>query len=102
MAERRGRRRSLQEDGVTPGKFYQSTSWLYLTGTRFGVVYLTLQLIPVLSMFFLVTSACGSALWVADIELEKQRQAVTVAREANREGEDDSQAGQYADVDAVV
>ena len=27
-------------------------------------------------MFFLLTSACGSALWVADIEREKQRQAL--------------------------
>lgn len=30
-----------------------------------------LQLIPVLSMFFLLTTACGSALWA--VKLEEQR-----------------------------
>jgi uncharacterized protein involved in cysteine biosynthesis len=36
--------------------------------TWFGVVTLTLQLVPVLSMFFLLTSAAGSALWAAKME----------------------------------
>lgn len=36
--------------------------------TWFGAVALLLQLVPVLSMFFLLTSAAGSALWVADME----------------------------------
>jgi uncharacterized protein involved in cysteine biosynthesis len=36
--------------------------------TWFGVVTLSLQLIPVLSMFFLLTSAAGSALWAAKME----------------------------------
>ena len=40
--------------------------------TVFGVVALILQLIPVLSMFFLLTTAAGSALWVARLE-EKKR-----------------------------
>lgn len=31
-----------------------------------------LQLVPVLSMFFLVTTACGSALWVAKLEEQKK------------------------------
>ncbi|TVY39175.1 hypothetical protein LSUB1_G004831, partial [Lachnellula subtilissima] len=36
--------------------------------TWFGSVALVLQLVPVLSMFFLLTTACGSALWVVDLE----------------------------------
>ncbi len=35
---------------------------------RFGTMALLLQLVPVLSMFFLLTTAAGSALWVADME----------------------------------
>ncbi|KAL9584651.1 MAG: hypothetical protein Q9212_001987 [Teloschistes hypoglaucus] len=40
--------------------------------TWFGVVALLLQLVPVSSMLFLLTTAAGSALWVAEIE-EKRR-----------------------------
>ena len=36
--------------------------------TWLGMVTLSLQLIPVLSMFFLVTSAAGSGLWAAKME----------------------------------
>ena len=36
--------------------------------TWFGTVALLLQLVPVLSMFFLLTTAAGSALWAARIE----------------------------------
>lgn len=39
--------------------------------TWFGTVALSLQLVPVLSMFFLLTSAAGSALWV--VQMEKAR-----------------------------
>ena len=39
--------------------------------TWFGSVALVLQLVPVLSMFFLLTTASGSALWV--VKLEEQR-----------------------------
>lgn len=38
----------------------------------FGAVHLLLQLVPGLSMFFLVTSAAGSGLWVVKIEQERQ------------------------------
>ena len=41
--------------------------------TGFGMVALALQLVPVLSMFFLLTTAAGSALWV--VELESARRA---------------------------
>jgi uncharacterized protein involved in cysteine biosynthesis len=36
--------------------------------TGFGMVALALQLVPVLSMFFLLTTAAGSALWVVKLE----------------------------------
>lgn len=32
---------------------------------------LLLQLVPVLSLFFLLTTACGSALWVVKLEQQK-------------------------------
>lgn len=60
-------------------------------------MYLTLQLVPVLSMFFLLTSACGSALWVADIEAEKERNAHIVVRDAEAVEEHDSNLPQYRD-----
>ena len=41
--------------------------WEY---TWFGTIYMILQLIPVLSIFFLLTSAAGSALWTVHIERE--------------------------------
>lgn len=37
----------------------------------FGTVALILQLIPIFSMLFLLTSAAGSAIWVAEIEKHK-------------------------------
>ena len=43
--------------------------WEY---TWFGTVYLVLQLVPVLSMVFLITSAAGSALWAAEMECERR------------------------------
>ncbi|ESZ93594.1 hypothetical protein SBOR_6023 [Sclerotinia borealis F-4128] len=46
-----------------------SRKWNY---TWFGTVALLLQLIPVLSMFFLLTSAVGSALWVVKLEEQKR------------------------------
>ena len=41
--------------------------------TWFGTVALVLQLVPVLSMFFLLTTAAGSALWVVKME-ERRKQ----------------------------
>ena len=37
----------------------------------FGTVYMVLQLIPILSLVFLLTSAAGSALWSVHIERER-------------------------------
>ncbi|KFX95442.1 hypothetical protein V490_03871 [Pseudogymnoascus sp. VKM F-3557] len=52
-------------------KEVESRRWGY---TWFGTIALLLQLVPVLSMFFLLTSAAGSALWVADLEEKRQQQ----------------------------
>ncbi|KAK2744414.1 hypothetical protein FQN57_004311 [Myotisia sp. PD_48] len=37
----------------------------------FGTVALLLQLVPLLSMFFLLTTAAGSALWASDMEFRR-------------------------------
>lgn len=50
--------------------------------TWFGTVALLLQLIPLLSMLFLMTTAAGSALWV--VKLEEKRRAHQ-ANENNRQ-----------------
>ena len=42
--------------------------WEYMW---FGVVYMILQLIPVLSLLFLLTSAAGSALWAVRLERDR-------------------------------
>lgn len=49
----------------------------------FGIVALSLQLIPVLSMFFLLTTAAGSALWTA--KMEKARRSRELATSASQE-----------------
>ncbi|PQE26569.1 endo- -beta-xylanase-like protein [Rutstroemia sp. NJR-2017a BBW] len=55
--------------------------WKY---TWFGTVALLLQLVPVLSMFFLLTSAAGSALWVVKLEEQKRlEQADMLVNRAN-------------------
>lgn len=56
--------------------------------TWFGTVALLLQLVPVLSMLFLLTTAAGSALWVA--KLERKRRALEASPE-------DESSGRYVD-----
>ena len=51
---------------ISSGQSYNY--WQY----RFGTVALSLQLVPVASMFFLLTTAAGSALWVAHLEDQKK------------------------------
>ena len=51
---------------------------------RFGTIALLLQLIPVLSMFFLLTTAAGSALWV--VKLEEQKRIVSDLGVGDRTG----------------
>ncbi|MCJ1477049.1 hypothetical protein MMC13_005720 [Lambiella insularis] len=48
--------------------------------TWFGTIALLLQLVPVLSMLFLLTTATGSALWVVQLErIRKERRSETPA-----------------------
>lgn len=54
---------------------------------RFGTIHLVLQLIPVLNMFFLITTAAGSGLYAADEEARRLQEI-----EAQRQPE-----GQYTD-----
>ena len=56
--------------------------WKY---TWFGTVALLLQLVPILSMFFLLTTAAGSALWV--VKLEEQKRLIEEAPVVNVEEE---------------
>ncbi|KAJ7157563.1 hypothetical protein C8R43DRAFT_996932 [Mycena crocata] len=51
--------------------FVKKRQWKY---TWFGMVSLLLQLIPVLSMLFLLTTAAGAALWAADLSRKKARE----------------------------
>ncbi|KAJ4303503.1 hypothetical protein N0V90_002399 [Kalmusia sp. IMI 367209] len=51
--------------------FVKRRRWQY---TWYGTVYLFLQLVPGLSMFFLLTAAASSALWAADLETRRREQ----------------------------
>lgn len=51
--------------------FIRKRRWKY---TWFGMVALLLQLIPVFSMLFLLTTAAGAALWAADLSKKKKAQ----------------------------
>lgn len=42
---------------------------------RFGTVHLALQLVPGLSMLFLLTTAAGSAMWAAKLEKKRRLEA---------------------------
>lgn len=44
---------------------------ILLTLIRFGTIHLVLQLLPVLNMFFLITTAAGSGLYAADEEARR-------------------------------
>ena len=52
--------------------------------TWFGTSHLLLQLIPGLSMLFLLTSAAGSALWVVKLEKERTMQVGATIRPSNQ------------------
>ena len=47
----------------------KTRSWEYLF---FGLVCMILELVPILSFLFLLTSSTGSALWVADMEQRRR------------------------------
>jgi len=39
---------------------------------RFGIIALLLQLVPVIQMFFLLTTAAGAALWAVKLEQKRR------------------------------
>jgi hypothetical protein len=53
--------------------FIKKRRWQY---TWYGATYLLLQLVPLLSMVFLVTASASSALWAADLERKRRQQEV--------------------------
>ena len=57
--------------------------------TWFGTVALLLQLVPVLSMMFLLTTAAGSALWVAKLERNRRALEATPEEESRERFTDD-------------
>ena len=62
--------------GVTKGERNRVVKGRRLRYTWFGTAALVLQLIPVLSMLFLLTTAAGSALWVVRLEKENRQREV--------------------------
>ena len=58
--------------------------------TWFGTVALLLQLVPVLSMLFLLTTAAGSSLWVAKLEGTRRALEATPEDEGSERFADDS------------
>jgi hypothetical protein len=65
------------EGGNIHGRIYSLYGILPLRTNylcRYGTIYLLLQLVPILSMFFLLTAAVSSALWAADLETERRQQ----------------------------
>ncbi|OAG15124.1 hypothetical protein CC77DRAFT_1066358 [Alternaria alternata] len=51
--------------------------WQY---TWYGTVYLVLQYVPPLSMFFLMTAPASSALWAGDLERARREQEANLAQ----------------------
>ncbi|CAN9479943.1 unnamed protein product [Alternaria alternata] len=47
---------------------------------EYGTVYLVLQYVPPLSMFFLMTAPASSALWAADLERARREQEANLAQ----------------------
>ena len=57
--------------------------------TWFGTTALILQLVPVLSMLFLLTTAAGSALWVVELEQKRRAREHTTPADPPPDYEDD-------------
>jgi len=69
--------------GLTKKQRQAAVKRRQLSYTYFGTIALLLQLIPIFSMLFLLTTAAGSALWV--IRLEEIRKRSTTASTADTE-----------------
>ncbi|PTB66070.1 hypothetical protein BBK36DRAFT_1121180 [Trichoderma citrinoviride] len=59
-------------------KEIKSLEWEYVF---FGTVAMILELVPVFSFFFLLTTAAGAAMWAADLEKSRRREAESSARQ---------------------
>jgi hypothetical protein len=70
----------------------QRRIWEY---TWFGTVAMILELIPVLSFFFLLTTTAGAALWVA--KMEKQMRGEAGAENTGARGQDQPDRERYLD-----
>lgn len=64
--------------------------WAY---SWFGSVAVLLQMVPVFSLFFLLSTVCGSALWAADLERE---------RHTSESGEDDNSPSPPPFTDSLI
>jgi hypothetical protein len=71
-------------------------------GLRFGTIALLLQLVPVLSMFFLLTSAAGSALWAADLEEARQQRLLAAESVVGGAEVNDEFPPEYTDTEDQV
>jgi hypothetical protein len=65
--------------------------------SRFGIVYMILELLPPLSMLFLFTTAAGSALWAVKLEEEEEEEQNSQRRIAEADVEEDEQPPAYED-----
>jgi uncharacterized protein involved in cysteine biosynthesis len=66
--------------GLTKKERKEYITQRQLKYTWFGIVALALQLIPVLQMFFLLTTAAGSALWAAKMEKARRKREAAPAQ----------------------
>ncbi|KAI8676383.1 hypothetical protein LRP88_10612 [Fusarium phalaenopsidis] len=77
---------------VAQKKALRDRAWEYIW---FGTVAMILELIPILSLFFLLTTTSGAAMWAARIEDENRRPADNAS--VRREDTDSSAPPPYTD-----
>jgi hypothetical protein len=65
--------RWFQLQGMTKKEAKQAATRLSWEYVWFGTVAMILELIPIFSFFFLLTSTAGSAIWVAKLERQKRQ-----------------------------
>ncbi|KAI9150135.1 Outer spore wall protein RRT8 [Paramyrothecium foliicola] len=73
--------RWFQLRGLSKKEAKQEASKLTWEYVWFGTIAMILELIPVLSFFFLLTTTAGSAMWVAELE-EKHRRRLAEGQES--------------------
>jgi uncharacterized protein involved in cysteine biosynthesis len=68
--------RWFQLRGLSKEQKKKETSLLAWDDIWFGSVAMILELIPLLSLFFLLTTTAGAAMWTAKMEKEAQRRSI--------------------------